>query len=408
MNIGIFGGTFDPFHIGHQSVVKACIESNYFEKIYIVPSYNPPHKDRGNVSLFSYRFEMAKIALENIKSKTRIILSDIETEEDGFSYTLNTVRKLNGKNLKNNNLYLICGSDVIYEVHKWHKPDLLLKEIGLFIIKRPNFNDENLEKHIKSVQDAYDARIVFAKSDMLDISSENIRKNLIENKDFKCCDLPENVFNFVITNKLYDNNYTLNGLKEETIQKIFMYERILRKILTPHRLIHSINTMREAVRLAKIFKADIDKSAIAGILHDCAKYNNAEKLYKELVSKEENGEIINYENLIPEKILHAYWGELVAKKAYGIEDNEVLNAIYYHTTSRENPSLLEKIIFVADKIEPGRKFPRIDKIRMITYKNIDNGYYECLKDIIKVLENNEYVIHNDTIQAFEYAKNERR
>jgi len=408
MNIGIFGGTFDPFHLGHQSVVRACVESNFFEKIYIIPSFNPPHKDSRNVSLFSYRFEMARIALENIKSSTRIILSDIETEEDGFSYTLNTVRKLNSKKLKNKNLYLICGSDVLYEVHKWHKPDLLLKEIGLFVIKRPKYDDENLGKHIQTVKDAYDARIVFAKSEMLDVSSEIIRKNLIENKDYKCCDLPENVFNFVITNKLYDNNYTLNGLKEETIKKILTYEKMLRKLLTPHRLIHSINTMREAVRLARICKADIDKSAIAGILHDCAKYNNAEKLYGKLTTEEEPEEIINSDNSIPEKILHAYWGELVAKKVYGIEEKEILDAIYYHTTSRKNPSLLEKIIFIADKIEPGRKFPRIDKIRKITYENIDNGYYECLKDIIKVLEINESVIHNDTIEAFKYAKNERR
>jgi len=410
MNIGIFGGTFDPFHIGHLSVVNACVESLFFDKIYVVPSFNPPHKVSENISLFSYRFEMARIALDNLKSSTGIVLSDIETEEDGFSYTLNTVRKLNSKNSKNKGLYLICGSDVIYELHKWHKPDLLLKEIGLFIVKRPGYNDSNLEKHIKSVKETYDATIVFAKSEMLDISSEIIRKNLKNNTALADCDLTENVIEFIANNRIYDENYALIGLKKETLKQIVCFEKILRKNLTSKRLIHSLNTMRESVRLAKMFNADIDKCAIAGILHDCAKYSGAEKLYRELICKEQAKvqETLNDAIKIPDKILHAYWAKTLAREVYGINDKDILDAIYYHTTSRKNPSLIEKIIFVADKIEPERKFPRIDKIRKITYEDLDTGYYECLKDIIKVLEINEAIIHNDTIEAFKFLKDERR
>ncbi len=158
----------------------------------------------------------------------------------------------------------------------------------------------------------------------------------------------------------------------------------LQSKLTEKRLLHSIGVEFTAASMAMVYGVDIEKARMAGLLHDCAKGLSAkEKIEK---AKKHGISISDYEEKNPE-MLHAKLGAYYAKTKYGVLDEDVLNAITYHTTGRPDMSLLVKIIFVADYIEPGRKMlDELPEIRKEAFSDIDKCVIHILKNTIAYLK----------------------
>lgn len=401
MKIGIFGGTFDPIHTGHISILKAAAESGYLDEIIVIPNAYPPHKSLEHISMATYRYEMTRIALEVFDFPIPVVLSDIELFRKGKSFTLDTILELKTTFSYEDQFVLIYGSDVIYEIENWYKPQQIMKECELFFAERPGFGGENFISKINELIERYSAKIAIFHADYIDISSSELRESIITNPETAKIFLVPALREWINKNGIYKNQKDLALISPDLLIKIQEYECELQKSITKKRLVHSINTMREAVKLAVLYNGDIQKSAIAGLLHDCAKssiHNGDDQLNKNIIGKANSN---SYSD-----IFHAYQGRQMAMDKFNINDTDILNAIYYHTTSRPNSSLLEKIIFVADKIEPARTFPRIDEIRLIAYHNLDEGLSACLNDIIKLLYSSDKTPHPDTIAAYETTKNE--
>lgn len=181
-------------------------------------------------------------------------------------------------------------------------------------------------------------------------------------------------------------------------------EQVREKLLESigkERLNHSLRVMEEAGKLAKCYGEDVSKAMIAGLLHDCGRFNDKAYLLKKV---EEFGIILDKIYKKNTNLLHAYVGSEVAREEYGITDSEILKAIKYHTTGRANMSMLEKIVYMADYIEPFRNFEGIDEIRTLCYKekNIDEALLKAIdKTIVFVLKRRQ-IIHQDTIAARNY------
>lgn len=165
------------------------------------------------------------------------------------------------------------------------------------------------------------------------------------------------------------------------------------------RFLHSMRVMEEAKKLAVHYGADVLKAEIAGYYHDCAKIRDKNELLK--VSKE-YGLIFNYDLEGAPEIIHSFLGAIIANRDYGIDDEDILNAIKFHTTGRPNMSLLEKIVFVADIIEPKRNFLGVEEIRELAYVNLDKAVYKGLDNIIKFLMKEDKFIALITIRARNY------
>jgi putative nucleotidyltransferase with HDIG domain len=148
---------------------------------------------------------------------------------------------------------------------------------------------------------------------------------------------------------------------------------------------HCVRTMDEAVKLAKVYNVDVDKAKIAGLLHDCG------KLWDKQV----------------DNLKHAKVGAELAKKIYNVEDVDILNAIRYHTTGREAMSLLEKIIYIADKIEPNRNFEGVEEIRNLAYNNINDAIIKSLMSTISYVKNRNMELDTDSLKTLNYL-NKRR
>ena len=177
-------------------------------------------------------------------------------------------------------------------------------------------------------------------------------------------------------------------------------KKALRKNLDRDRFEHSEGVMYTAAALAMRYGENLEKAQIAGILHDCAKCIPAKKKLK--ICKDNKIPVTDFEREHT-FLLHAKVGAWVAREKYGVTDPEILSAITWHTTGKENMTLLEKIVYIADYIEPARnKAPRLAEIRKIAFENLDLCMYEILHDTLEYLDDDPQDIDQATIQAYNY------
>lgn len=171
---------------------------------------------------------------------------------------------------------------------------------------------------------------------------------------------------------------------------------MLEKELDIKRFQHSVNVMEVSQSLAEVYGADIEKARLAGILHDCAKNYKGDEA-RDYIEK------IGYKadeiELLQPKLLHGIIGEHLARHIYGVTDEEVLGAIRWHTTGRAGMNLLEKIIYVADYIEPLRYFEGIEEMRKAAYEDLDRCIVLCSESTIKFVLNKGALLHSRTVET---------
>lgn len=162
------------------------------------------------------------------------------------------------------------------------------------------------------------------------------------------------------------------------------------------RLKHSLRVMDVSIELAIRYNSSIEKASLAGLLHDCGKLQGGINLLK---IADEFGIILDSVTRNNKELIHSYLGAVLASRKYKVNDEEVLNAIRYHTTGRENMSLLEKIVYIADLIEPGRDFEGVEKIRDLAYKDIDECLLYAIDHTLKYVLDKGKLIHLDSVKA---------
>jgi predicted HD superfamily hydrolase involved in NAD metabolism len=170
----------------------------------------------------------------------------------------------------------------------------------------------------------------------------------------------------------------------------------LQKNLNPQRYEHSLRVRDTSIALAQHYKTDISQARLAGLTHDCAKDMENVEIINIIEKFGYNIEGINKRT---PNLMHGLAGAIVAKNTMGIEDEDVLNSITYHTTGRKNMSLLEKIIYIADYIEPMRNFPGVEDLRKLAYTNIDEALLLSFDNTIKYVIAKGQLLHLDTIDA---------
>lgn len=173
----------------------------------------------------------------------------------------------------------------------------------------------------------------------------------------------------------------------------------LKSSLNENRYNHCIGVSETSKKLAKLHGADEEKAELAGLAHDCAKYMESEKILQ--ILKDNNEEIDVVVQQWP-PLMHGYAGEYVAREVFGIEDREVLNAIKYHVTGRENMTILEKVVFVADFIEPGRDFPGVEKARALANEDLDEAIIFAFDSTISFVLKSGNLLHTKTIDSRNY------
>lgn len=179
-------------------------------------------------------------------------------------------------------------------------------------------------------------------------------------------------------------------------------QKKLKKELDSERYAHTLGVMYTAASLAMCHGADVGEAMTAGLLHDCAKgIPNEQKIEK---CKQYHLDISEVEYANP-GLLHAKLGAFLAVQQYQVESEDVIHAISAHTTGRPGMSLLEKIIYIADYMEPGRaELPNMKEVRKLAFHNIDECLYRILKDSLIYLASKKLPIDPMTQKTYEYYK----
>lgn len=174
----------------------------------------------------------------------------------------------------------------------------------------------------------------------------------------------------------------------------------MKQVLSEDRYTHTLGVMYTAQCLAMRYGVDLTRAGVAGLLHDCAKCIPNEQ---KLIQCENYGiEISETERKNP-SLLHAKLGACLAKELYGIEDEEILSAIRWHTTGKPDMTLLEMIIYMADYIEPSRdQAPNLSVIRKLTFDNIEKALFQVLESTLGYLKDRSHAIDPMTRASYEF------
>jgi nicotinate-nucleotide adenylyltransferase len=288
----------------------------------------------------------------------QIEVSDIELRREGPSYTYITVEQLR-EQYPDAKLFLLMGTDMFLSFHTWRNPDRILKEVDLAVMYRGERGEkEAIEERIGQMrQEGYEVHPVMNR--VTAISSTQLRRLLA----FRCADdfLPAGVGEYIRQQGLYETAARWKNLSAEELEQVVI------RLLNPNRVAHVLGCRDTAVALAKHWGADVQDAARAGLLHDITKALDG-PLQLTLCSA--YGKILDDFSKKYPKTLHALTGSLVAERIFG-ENKAVVSAIEWHTTGRADMTLLEKIIYLADYIEPNRTIPGVEELRALAYTDLD-------------------------------------
>uniref|UniRef100_A0A7V0Z7D0 Probable nicotinate-nucleotide adenylyltransferase n=1 Tax=candidate division WOR-3 bacterium TaxID=2052148 RepID=A0A7V0Z7D0_UNCW3 len=191
LSIGIFGGLFDPPHIGHLIVNEWLLDEFSLDRIIFIPAFNPPHKHM--YSPFEHRYRMTEIA---IKGNKRFFISGIEKDIKGRSYTYKVIKALkkSDKIYQQAILYLIIGADQWNEIRHWKKPEVIFNETRVIVLPRPNFE-------IKKIRPYYN-KILLSNAPLIDLSSTLLRERIKRGLGIEYLTVP-GVVEYIKKNKFY-------------------------------------------------------------------------------------------------------------------------------------------------------------------------------------------------------------
>ncbi len=379
--IGLFGGTFNPIHKGHLHLAKAFLQALSLDKLIFIPTYMPPHKDAHDLASSVDRYNMCRLAVSDIENAE---VSDFEIRRETKSYTVHTLQHFK-KLYPDAEFFFLMGSDMFITLERWYEAETL------FTLATMCAGARNQGEYATLSQYAQRLAHKGVKTKIIDIepfeaSSTEIRARIHKQGSANHEALPQPVRRYI------DTVHPYGGEREE----IRRFKSEIAARLSENRYEHSICVAAEAVTLSILFSADENKAYVAGLVHDITKEMD---LPAQLQMLKKSGIILDDVEQRTTKIWHAISGAVLAR-SLGINDEEIINAIRYHTTAREGITLLEQVVYLADCISFDRTFAAADLIRERVSSGLDSAMLCALSLSIQGLAKKQSPIHIDTVKAY--------
>lgn len=366
MKIGIFGGAFDPLHREHVAMLEAVQKEIAPDRLIVVPTKEPPHKT-SLIAPFRDRVAMLRAVFGE-----KFEVSTIEEELGGKNYSLNLVKELK-KRFPKDEILFILGSDSLRDLKIWHRPEELAKLVTFVSV--PRLDKPDFEASAAYAREVYGAKVLVTKYAGENISSSVLKGKLLLNLPVGE-DVPEAAFRYLSERELYrDKTGIVEKLKKAQSERLYA---------------HSVRTALFALRFCSILALQFQDVFLASLLHDAA---------KELPLKDLEG--------VPQAVAHQFTGAETAEREYGVRDENILNAIRYHTTGTGEMTKLMKLVYAADKLEDGRNYPDADALRDLLFKDFDAGFSALVKHNYDYLVSIGAEIHPLQTQLYQnYGKGE--
>lgn len=352
MKIGLFGGTFDPIHNGHLAMAKTAQEQLQLDSVWFIPVYTPPHKEREGLTSGAHRLKMIEQA---IADEPKFNVNKIELLRERTSYTYETVQQLRHQ-YPEAEFYFLVGADNVSGLRSWKKIAYLLTEVTFVAFAR------------SSHERVSDYPLVWLEMPAQAVSSTAIRNF----QDYAY--LHPRVLHYMLKHHLY-------GL---TVIHEFVFQK-----MTYQRFVHTMGVVETAVSLARQHGLNQRQCHVAALLHDYAKAASKAELHEYMQHHFPDEPFIG-------PIAHAYVGSITIQEDLCITDQEVIDAVRYHTTGHPDMGAIAKCIFIADYIEPNRQFPGVEQAREIAFADLEAGLRHALEQTNRYLQAQGKTVHPDS------------
>lgn len=383
--IGIYGGAFNPPHLGHMKAAQYAVQALKLDKLLLIPSGTSPHKPLPPGSPTAQQ----RLEMVGLWAGEKMQVCDLEIARGGTSYTYETVQQMKAQ-YPQDELILCMGTDMFLSFHSWKKPQIILQNVSLAVFYR---GDKGEIADIAAKKAEYEAAghtIYLVENPVLEISSTQLRRMLV----FGCAApfLHEDVAEFIKENGLYGVGENYQNLPIDQLETVVV------NLLKPNRVKHVLGCRDTAAELARVWGANETDAARAGLLHDITKALDGPL---QLTLCREYGKVLDEFSQNNPKTLHALTGSMVAERIFG-ENEAVVAAIESHTTGKPAMNTLEKIIYVADYMEPNRDFPGVEELRRLAYTDLDGALKLGLEMTLAMLREQKRQISPASSQALEY------
>ena len=387
--IGLYGGTFNPIHNTHIAIAEAAQKQFQLDKMVFLLAGMPPHKTTCINVTGQNRYEMLQLA---IKEHAGFEIDLRELARPGKSYSYITLQEY-ALEYPGDQIYFIMGSDSLLNFENWVKPEII--SVNCTVIAAPRLGDDT--SRIQAALDRY-KQIFPGDFQIIDYQPNSLSSTAIRGM-LSAGNLPKNNITESVMNYIKEHNLYRNIYDYDTVIKL---QKKMEESLKNSRYIHTLGVANMAYSLAIRYDYPANNAMVAGMLHDCAKCISDEKRID--ICQKNGIPITEIEYKFPH-LLHGKVGAYWAEHKYNIADEQICHAIKVHTTGCPDMSLLDKIIFVADYIEPGRdKQPRLDIIRSTAFSNLDLCVYMILEDTVAYLNEAPDCVDQMTIDTYNYYK----
>ena len=370
MKVGIFGGSFDPIHEEHIEYVAAAHTALGLDRVIVVPSFVAPHKQGGAVASGKERLAMCCLAFENFDF---VEVSDYELAAGGTSYTYLTCRHFRAA-FPDAELFFLVGADMLEDFFTWRNPEDILKNVTLAACGREGKIPAQL--HARFVarfgQDFIEVPFTGAA-----VSSTDIRVALAFGKN--PAHVPPRVLQYIDNRKIY---------RDERIMRALALEK-------PPRQEHSFRVAKLACRRARSLGIPEGQAMLAAGLHDCAKNLPLNSVLLAGFVPPEG---------VPEPVMHQYAGAYLAEHLIGVPDAQILDAIRFHASGREDMTPLGKLIYLADLLEEDRRFEGVEELRSLFWKDLDVCLCVALERQLAYLRSSGQSVYELTEKAYKWLK----
>ena len=382
--IGIYGGTFNPPHMGHMLGAQQAARVLKLQKLLLIPDRIAPHKRLPeNSASPEHRLQMLRLAAAMLPAAE---VSDIELRRQGTSYTYLTVLEL-ARQYPHDELVLIMGTDMFLTLEQWKNADVILSHASIAVLYRGDRGEIAAIEEKKVQLEQQGARVTVIENDVTQISSTQLRRLLV----FRCAGtfLPDGVEAYIRENGLFGTNTDYRNLSVDKLEETVV------SLLKPDRVAHVLGCRDMAVEMARHWGANETDAARAGLLHDITKALDGPM---QLTLCREYGTILRDFSQKHPKTLHALTGSLVARRIFG-ENEAVVNAVRHHTTGKADMNLLEKIIYVADYVEPNRTLPYVRQLRQLAFTDLDAAVKMGLEKTLEHLTEQGAQVSPESMEA---------
>lgn len=378
MRVAIFGGSFDPVHCEHVRFAKEAAAYLHLDKLIVMPSFVAPHKTGGAHASGEDRLALSKIAFRALPQAE---ISSYEIEAGQVSYSYLTCRKF-AERYPDAERFFLMGEDMLATFDTWRRPEEIARLCTVAACGRGGKTPASLHSEFIAHYGRDFAEIPFTGKA---VSSTELRVALA---------FPEEGRAALET--------WLDGevLAEIARRGLYRYPAQEQALLLekPKRRAHSYRVAKMACMRARTLGIPEEKALLAAMLHDCGKY------------VPENSPLLNGfrpPKDVPPPVLHQFGGAFLAEHRFGISDEEILNAIRYHTSGREGMAPLEKLIFLSDLLEEERSFSGVEELRALFYEDLDGCLLRALGEQIAYLKTTGKPIYPLTEKAYRWISEEQ-